>query len=171
MDTKLEEIWKSVGIINGIDFRELYEISTFGRIKSLKRKILQGNNSKIISERLMAAKLSPTEKYLKTTLYKDGKSLTIRIHRLMAQIFIPNPENKAIENHIDGNKLNNRIDNLEWVSTQENSLHAFSKGLNSKRFEIIVYNLNNEYLHCYPSIRECARELKIGDTFIYKVLK
>ena len=80
-----------------------------------------------------------THKHLKTSLsgkgYKatklsfEGKSITVRIHRLVAQTYIPNPENKPQVNHIDGNKLNNHVSNLEWVTGYENMYHAKNTGL------------------------------------------
>lgn len=67
--------------------------------------------------------------YLVTDLYKDGQRFTHRVHRLVAQEFIPNPDNKPCINHIDGNKHNNNSSNLEWVTKKENSKHAWVNGL------------------------------------------
>ena len=70
-----------------------------------------------------------TDGYYRTDLYADGKRTTKRIHRIVGEAFISNPSNKSQINHKDGNKLNNRIDNLEWVTPSENMIHAFNTGL------------------------------------------
>lgn len=62
-------------------------------------------------------------------LHKNGKRKTFRIHRLVAEHFIPNYDNKTEVNHIDGNKLNNNVKNLEWCTRSENQLHAYKIGL------------------------------------------
>ena len=67
--------------------------------------------------------------YLVIDLYEDGKRKTARVHRLVAEEFIPNPDNKPVVNHIDGDKHNNDVSNLEWVTSQENSKHAWENGL------------------------------------------
>lgn len=67
--------------------------------------------------------------YLSVDLYKDGKRVTRGVHRLVAEAFIPNPENKPEVNHKDGNKHNNSISNLEWVTKKENVRHAWDNGL------------------------------------------
>ncbi len=59
----------------------------------------------------------------------DGDERTVQIHRALANAFIPNPENKPQINHIDGNKLNNDLSNLEWVTAKENTYHAYKMGL------------------------------------------
>lgn len=69
--------------------------------------------------------------YLKVRLQSAGNDKTIPIHRLIALNFIPNPENKKTVNHIDGNKLNNRIENLEWATQGEQISHAYKLGLRS----------------------------------------
>lgn len=67
--------------------------------------------------------------YLAVDLYKDGERKTKRIHRLVAEAFLPNPDNKPEVNHIDGNRYNNDVSNLEWVTSKENCRHAWDNGL------------------------------------------
>lgn len=67
--------------------------------------------------------------YLVTDLYRDGKRKTVRVHRLVAEEYLPNPDNKPEVNHIDGNKHNNFYSNLEWVSKKENCRHAWENSL------------------------------------------
>jgi len=73
--------------------------------------------------------------YLTLTLCEDGKKDTVLIHRLVALSFLENPENKPCVNHIDGNKINNSVDNLEWCTHKENTRHAMETGL--RRTEVI----------------------------------
>lgn len=68
--------------------------------------------------------------YLHVDLYHNGKSTKVSIHRLLAMTYIPNPHNKRTVNHIDGNKLNNSLSNLEWATDSENVQHAYNTGLN-----------------------------------------
>ena len=69
------------------------------------------------------------ERYEKVVLKIDGKSTMKYIHRLVAEAFIPNPHNKATVNHIDGNKMNNCVSNLEWATQSENNYHSYQIGL------------------------------------------
>ena len=70
-----------------------------------------------------------TKGYLTVDLYRDSKRSTKRVHRLVAESFIPNPDNQPEVNHKDGNKHNNCVDNLEWVSKKDNCRHAWAMGL------------------------------------------
>lgn len=81
-------------------------------------------------------KPSPAQGYLHLALTDDNGKLVknIKIHRLVAKVFIPNPENKSQVNHKDGNKLNNHVNNLEWVTPSENTLHANVSGLRKPTF-------------------------------------
>ncbi len=67
--------------------------------------------------------------YLRVALTKDGRTKLVYIHRVVAQTYITNPDNKPMVNHIDGVKTNNRVENLEWVTGQENHDHAATLGL------------------------------------------
>lgn len=117
-----QEIWKPIK-----GYEELYEISSFGRVKSL---IKQGNNK----ERFTKTSIDISTGYINVQLNKNSKPLTKRVHRLVIEAFIPNPKNKPVANHIDGNKKNNRADNLEWMTHSENTLHSFKNGLQKKIF-------------------------------------
>jgi hypothetical protein len=109
---RLEEIWKR---INGY---EEYEISNLGRVKSFKRD----RKGKIMKPKFSG-------EYLAVTLCADGQQERKTIHRLVAEHFIPNPSGLPWVNHKDGNKLNNKVTNLEWVTPSENNNHAYEIGL------------------------------------------
>lgn len=104
------ETWKDVEGYEG-----LYEISTLGNLKSL-------HTNKILKKR-------PHDGYARYALYRDKKPNYILAHRLVAMNYLNNELNKTEVNHIDGNKLNNSISNLEWVTHTENMNHAKDSGL------------------------------------------
>ena len=92
-----------------------YEVSDTGRVR---RK--GSDNDRSVRDR---------NGYLAVDLYKDSERSTKRVHRLVAEAFVPNPDNKPEVNHRDGNKYNNNASNLEWVTTKENCRHAWNSGL------------------------------------------
>ena len=94
------------------------------------------------------------------------------MHRLVALIFIENINNKPFVNHIDGNKLNNKLDNLEWVTCSENNLHSHKLGLtNGHKRKIIQYNLEMNEIQKYNTIKEASENLNISLSCIKDVLK
>ena len=100
-------------------------------------------------------------KFMKSQIAKNGyvvitlNKIPNYLHRIIAECFIPNPENKRTVNHIDGNKLNNAIDNLEWMTHSENHLHAYSN-LNRKP------NINYEHLRSWASKASKIRWSKVA---------
>lgn len=87
-------------------------------------------DGKVITRLGRIAKLQISRNgYARVELWVDGKGRKYLLHRLLAKTFIPNPKNKPQVNHIDGNKLNNNLSNLEWVDQSENQLHAYKNGL------------------------------------------
>lgn len=112
------EIWKD---ISGFEGR--YQVSTHGRIKSIQDN--HGNNKEAIRSTFVR---SDTCQYEYVQLWVKDTPTTKAVHRLVAQAFIENPEDKPVVNHIDGNRLNNNVCNLEWVSQSENLKHAYASG-------------------------------------------
>lgn len=100
-----DEIWKDIKGYEG-----LYQISNYGRVLNVKR-----NHIKVACLNHKG--------YYKIPLYNNNKQKMCRVHRLVAQAFIPNPDNKSEVNHKDFNKVNNHVDNLEWTSGEENRSH------------------------------------------------
>lgn len=142
------EQWK---VVEG--YNDRYEISSFGRVRNKKGKILNGGIH--------------TEGYHCVQLTSEFGAKFVRVHRLVAMYFIPNPDNKPCVNHKDGNKLNNCVDNLEWVSYSENNKHAYDNNLkigNGKR--ILCVNNNTIYKSC----SEAGRQLGLDNRRICDVL-
>lgn len=119
MQPTTNEIWKPVRGYEG-----LYEVSTLGRVKTLERIQVVGahGGTRIWPEGIRAQSNHwKGYKYLYLNKLKRQKFF---VHRLVADAFIPNPEDKPIVNHLDGNKRNNRLENLEWCTDSENQRHS-----------------------------------------------
>jgi hypothetical protein len=115
------EIWKPV-----LGFEGRYEVSNLGRVRS-SHSIKTNKPGRILSPRFQAGN------YHFVALFQEGRH-DRRVHRLVAEAFIPNPENKREVNHKDGIKGNNRAENLEWSTPLENHRHAARNGLKPRLF-------------------------------------
>lgn len=104
------EIWKDIPGYEG-----KYQVSNKGRVKSL-------NFNRTGKEAILKAKNHVG--YPRVILWKGGKRHEICVHRLVAEAFLPNPDNKQFVNHIDGDRRNNNVENLEWCTPQENAIHS-----------------------------------------------
>lgn len=108
-------------LIEGYDH---YLVSTWGKIYRIDKAFQVETNYQHMTRKLSELSTEETSKgYLRVYLSKNGKRKHHKVHRLVARAFIPNPENKPQVNHIDGNKKNNSITNLEWVTDEENKEH------------------------------------------------
>lgn len=94
-----------------------------------------------------------------------------RVHVIYAHCFIPNPNNYKYVNHIDSNKTNNSLENLEWCTNSYNVKHSYNNGNNTNPIKIEVRTLENSIIGEYKSLRECSKELKLDRHKISRVLK
>ena len=141
-----KEIWKK------IEGFEDYSVSNHGRVSNDKRnRVLKGHVH--------------YSGYNRTALYKNKVMFQKRVHRLVAIAFIPNPENKPIINHKDGNKLNNHVNNLEWVTHKENILHAYRElGIKTRSCPVIQYSKDGKFIAEYDSHTEAVRNNNFSNT-------
>lgn len=102
-----------------VGYEGLYEVSNMGRVKSCTRKVWAGRGYRIIQEHFISP-IDDTHGYLCVSLWKDNKQRHPKLHKIVAEAFIPNPNNLRDVNHLDENKYNNRVDNLEWSSHKDN---------------------------------------------------
>ena len=122
-------------------YENLYKVSNYGNIKSLFRG----------EDRAIILKTSIVCGYVSFGLWRGGKGKMVKVHRMVAMAFIPNPRNLPEVNHIDGNKLNNRVENLEWCSQRENICHR-ENVLNNK-------TKGSKYIGVTP-VKECINRWK-----------
>lgn len=163
----MKEIWKDIKGYEGF-----YKISNLGNVKSLKRYVKNKNGKRIVEEKILTNYINNSG-YYAVNLRKECAIDIKRIHKLVAEAFIPNPNNLPQINHIDGNKLNNNIKNLEWCDCSYNVKEAFRLGLNKhidfvKRKSILQYDLNNKFIKEWKSIYDAWKNTGIQRSCINK---
>lgn len=171
--------WRSV-----VGYEGLYEVSTDGRVRTVEHI----TNGHAIMPTELAIKIYKSQRYARVRLYRDGKSKDHMVHRLVAEAFIPNPDNKPQVNHIDGDRSNNRVENLEWCTASENQRHAYRAGLKDientithTRKKVRQIDADGNVIKIWQSMSDAARGLglqvsnishcckgKIGSTGGYK---
>lgn len=136
---------------------ENYLVSNYGRILNL-------DTGRILKPRSIMG-------YQGVTLYKNGKEKQVFVHRLVAQEFIPNPENKPQVNHIDENKQNNHLSNLEWATAKQNANHGTRNARLGKATskKVLVLDIEYQEVGVFESIKQACEILNINNGNASKV--
>lgn len=149
----VEEVWKDIP-----DYEGLYQISNYGRVKSLPRQY----KKRFINKEIIKVPTKLPKGYLKVGLSKNGKVKYYFIHRLVAEMFINKVDGKECVNHKDCNPSNNRVDNLEWCNHIENNNyknHHLKRNISS-----VIYYLKKDYSNEKELIKELEKiKLKINN--------
>ena len=175
----MEEIWKDIKNYEGY-----YQISNYGNVRSLDRIDELGRLIKGREKVKQKQHYNKDNCYLNIILYKNGQKQRFYIHRLVAEAFIPNPENKPQVNHNDRNKKNNKIDNLEWVTISENIKYSYnfddrkkSTGCHKIGKENIMskkvkqYDLEGNFIKKWESARQASIQTNIDYSTIKQVCR
>lgn len=161
------EIWKSVK-----GFEDFYMVSNMGRVKSLPR--LSGNSRYITEEKILSPRVCGTQReYLSVALHANGVRRQMKIHRLVAEAFIPNPNGYKEINHKDENKGNNCVENLEWCSRSYNI--NYGSGKEKRRKSVIkavnAYDMAGNKVKEFDSIVAASEFAKVSATNISRACK
>lgn len=155
-------------------YEKSYQINKNGQIRTLR------NSPKRHKFDLLKPQINKKNGYVYQMLYKNGKQKLWRLHRLVAQTFIPNPNNYPQINHKDGNKQNNCVENLEWCTQEQNMLHAFRTGLqkpsekqrqaitqtNKLKQKRVCLIKNGEVIGVYSGMAEASRQTGVHTSLI-----
>lgn len=166
MNNFIKEKWRDIKGYEG-----LYQVSNLGRVKSLcgwnGRKYIK--REKIINP----WKQEGSKNYFRSVvgLTKNKITKTFKVHRLVANAFIPNPENKPEVNHKDGNPLNNIVENLEWVTSKENIKHSVENELRIYQINTIDRDTMLELLNSGRNYDEISKILNIAKGTVFNYIK
>jgi len=151
----MKEIWKDI-----VDF-ENYQISNFGRVKSFMISKRYKSSERILKN------LYDKNGYVLVNLYTNKKNHTFRLHQLIGKHFINNPHNYTQLNHLNGIKTDNSVENLEWVTAQENITHSIETGLRYKHRGSLHSSsiLNEDKVREIRSLRGKYSQRIIGEMF------
>lgn len=163
-----EEIWKNIR-----NYEDYYEVSNFGRVRSKNRIIEQECKGKKVNFTYKGSILKQqliNSGYYVVSLSKSSIQKKFLVHRLVAETFLDNPKNYSQINHVDENKLNNNLDNLEWCNAKYNILYnnraiKIGRKLGKKVF---VYDKEHKLIHIFNSSKEASYFLCIPDRGIRK---
>lgn len=167
----MEEIWKPIKGYEG-----LYEVSNLGNVRSLDHITIQKTKGNVTVHRLNKGRMlkcgRDKDNYCQVSLCKDGKAVGKKVHRLVAEQFIPKIDGKNCINHIDCDRRNNRVDNLEWCTPSENVKHEYKCGRVPNRAKRVTqYDNQGRVIKHWETIKEIEKTLKIFSASVSRVCK
>lgn len=164
----MEEIWKPIP-----KWEALYEVSNLGRVKSLPR-FRKTRFSYTSKEHILKPRVCGNQReYLAVALCKDGKREQVKIHRLVALVFIPNPNGYKEINHIDENKGNNRADNLEWCTRHYNVTYngVGKRRMAWRRKKVSAFDENGKLIKQFDCIDDASCWAKVDASNVFRAVK
>ena len=160
------EVWKDVAGYEGH-----YEVSSHGRCRSKAGRVVICKNGVKRKWKQKYYGSKNEQGYIRITLYLNGQCKKVFLHRLVAEAFLPKVEGKDFVNHKDGNKENNRPDNLEWVTITENNRHAIAMGLNDPRHRITLIHKETGRQHAFKSKKAASEFMGHRANYITEMIK
>lgn len=152
------EIWKTIPTNTN------YQVSNYGNVRSLDRTVVyKDGRTKVCKGTNLIGRNRRGYYYVSI-----GRNNDVAIHRLVATMFIDNPNQYDCVNHKDGDKHNNRVDNLEWCNYTQNLVHAYDTGLNPRQKKVKQFNLDGTFVAEWKSASECERVLGFNHRKISK---
>ena len=168
-----EEVWKDIEGYEG-----MYQVSNKGNVKSLSRNVLRNNGKmQFINEKILKPQDSG-HGYNRVNLYKNKKPRLITVHSLVLETFTNKREKDMVINHIDGDKKNNTLKNLEWCTSKENTMHGFETGLmkkgerhsQAKLKDVQILDIKRIYSEGESSQRYLARKFNVTQATIWRIV-
>lgn len=165
----MKEFWKDIEGYEG-----LYQVSNLGRVKSLPKPHKFVHGYYLTKEKILSPRVCGTQReYLSVALQRDGERKQIKIHRLVAEAFIPNPNNLTEVNHKDENKGNNKADNLEWCTRSYNV--NYGSRIEKQRKTLIkpvaAYDAIGNFVQSFDSLAEAALFANVDSSNISRACK
>ena len=168
----MEELWKDI-----VGYEDIYQVSNMGNVRKIAPFSRKMDCS--ICNPYQLKKVKSSTGYVHVQLVKDGRSSTINVHKLVAQAFVPNPENKPEINHIDADRSNNISTNLEWVTHVENMVHAVKlshidtsimRSHKKRMYTVLQYSVQGKFIKEWECVDDIVAEYGIRRCTVYACL-
>lgn len=158
----MEEKWINI-------YNDLYAVSNLGNVKANERIINTKTGNRKYKEKILKPEIT-NDGHLRVVLCEAGKKKRVFIHRLVAEAFIPNPNNLPVVNHKDEDPSNNYVENLEWCTIAYNNAYnnRHQKIGDTEGNNIYVFDKNNTFIEELPSIAKAARKYNISNTTMWR---